>query len=776
MSDTTPAPGFFDGLGDRVIVRDRTAGALEVLRLRPDLTADAAFEPNVRARIQQLAALQHPGLARVRHVGRLAAPDNRLAIVSDLADGLRLSEILQAIEQMSLPLHTNAALFLLRQLVSAVACLHGAGPDISHGALAPERLVVSSTGRLVVVEHVLGSALPHVPHPQPPRVWKDLRVALPANEEPPFGRRADVLQVGLCGLALVLGRPLRLDEYPLQLRELLDRATESTVTGDRRPLRAPLRAWLERAMEAGQPAEAPWTIDEARRALDSLLAADGYLATPTGLASLLESVKRYFAGSDLDPAKAPSTDAPAKPPAESAQPAAPTPQPPRMTPSPQPDAPSAAPPSASARLAQTPPAATPPAASLQSAPAAPMRSPLSAAAPPAGVARLRLVSPPQTPALLSSAPRPASLAAPREAVARTEGSLAVATPLGVPPETVPDDSFAPEAGVSFPPDEPEPEPIVSAPALPPPPRPPSGAVPVAIASPRAGSGAVPVAEPLAEPVAEPIAASLARESLAELVHTRPGSSGHRASSGAARSSRSMFGADPDRVPGHAGRSTVPLKLAGAAGFVIVLAAAGWFVLGSGKTAGKDTPAPAPRRAPVTTSAPKPAQAEATPPAAQAPARVPGGSELLPASMAGAAAAAEDAGSLQIESPFPLEVFEDGVRLGSTDAPIVLAAGRHQLDLVNRDYAFRGRQVVDVRPGRAVRVAAKLPTGLANINASPWAEVWIDGERAGDTPLGNLSLTIGPHHVVFRHPQLGEQTRTLVVREGSPTRLSVEMQQ
>ncbi|HOC18109.1 MAG TPA: hypothetical protein PKK95_07565 [Vicinamibacterales bacterium] len=761
MSDTTPAPGFFDGLGDRVIVRDRTAGALEVLRLRTDLTADAAFEPKVRARVQQLAALQHQGLARVRHVGRLAAPDNRLAIVSDLADGLRLSEILQATEQMSLPLHTNAALFLLRQLVSAVACLHGAGPDVSHGALAPERLVVSSTGRLVVVEHVLGSALPHLPHPQPPRVWKDLRVALPPNEEPPFGRRADVLQVGLCGLALVLGRPLRLEEYPLQLRELLDRATESTVTGDRRPLRAPLRSWLERAMEAAEPAEAPWTIDEARRALDSLLAADGYLATPTGLSTLLESVKRYFAGSDLDPAKAASPEAAPKPPAETGRAHLASPAPP--------------PPPASAQSPQPAPTVAPPAAPVQPPPAASVQPPPAPAppAPVAPVARLRLVSPPQAPSPLSPAPWSGSLQAPRDAGAvRTEGSLAVATPLAVPPEAAPDDSFAPEAGVSFPPDEPEPEPIVSAPALPPPPpRAASGAVPVAAPTLPAGSGAVPVAEP----VAEPIAASLARESLAELVHTRPGS-GHRASSGSIRPSRSMFGAEPDRgVSSHSGGSSLPLKLGGAAGMLIALAAAGWFIFGSGKAPEKGATAPE-RRTAVTAPAPKPAAPEPAAPVEPAPARVPGGSEVLPASMAGAAAAAEEAGSLQIESPFALEVFEDGVRLGTTDAPIVLAAGRHQIDLVNRDYAFRGRQAVEVRPGRATRVAAKLPTGLANINAAPWAEVWIDGVRAGETPLGNLSLTIGPHGVVFRHPQLGEQKRTLVVTEGAATRLSVEMQQ
>jgi hypothetical protein len=482
------------------------------------------------------------------------------------------------------------------------------------------------------------------------------------------------------------------------------------VTGDRRPLRAPLRAWLERTMEAGEPADAPWTIDEARHALDALLASDGYLATPTGLTTLLQGVKRYFAGSDLD--------APA------------------------------------------------------SAPPAPSPS------------HLRLVPPAPAPE-----PQPATtwlppLAAARDLVAaRTEGALAVATAFPAVADR-PDESFAPEAGVSFPPDEPEPEPIVAAPPLPPPPaRPASGAVPVAVADlSMQGSGAVPVAGPLADSLAAPprpvsgsTAASIARDSLADLVHTRPGrtegSGAHRVASGSVRATHSMFDSD-DMLSRHAGKSSLPLKLAGAAGLVGALAVGGWLIFGGSPAAEKPSdrtrqsdvqaqPAAPPAAAPV-------AEASVTP--------APAGRETLPASLAGAAAAAEEAGSLQLETPFQLEVFEEGVRLGTSDAPIVLAAGRHQLELANLDYAFRGRQVVDVRPGRGTRVTARLPSGLANINATPWAEVWIDGTRAGDTPLGNLSLTIGPHEVVFRHPQLGEQTRTLVVTAGAATRLSVEMQQ
>ena len=68
----------------------------------------------------------------------------------------------------------------------------------------------------------------------------------------------------------------------------------------------------------------------------------------------------------------------------------------------------------------------------------------------------------------------------------------------------------------------------------------------------------------------------------------------------------------------------------------------------------------------------------------------------------------------------------------------------------------------------------LPKGTAHLNATPWAEVWVDGEKVGETPLGNLALTIGPHEIVFKHPDLGEQAHAATVTANAPLRLSVDL--
>jgi hypothetical protein len=53
-------------------------------------------------------------------------------------------------------------------------------------------------------------------------------------------------------------------------------------------------------------------------------------------------------------------------------------------------------------------------------------------------------------------------------------------------------------------------------------------------------------------------------------------------------------------------------------------------------------------------------------------------------------------------------------------------------------------------------------------------VSIDGESIGDTPIGNFPLTVGPHEVLFRNAELGEQRRVITVTMRSPVRLSVDL--
>lgn len=135
------------------------------------------------------------------------------------------------------------------------------------------------------------------------------------------------------------------------------------------------------------------------------------------------------------------------------------------------------------------------------------------------------------------------------------------------------------------------------------------------------------------------------------------------------------------------------------------------------------------------------------------------------------------GWMTVAVPTPLRVFDNGRFVGASgESPIALSAGAHQLEFVNDELGLRVPQRVVVQAGKTIAVTPQLPRGLLAINAQPWAEVWLNGERAGETPIGNLSRPVGQYEVVLRHPELGERNARVRVTSDTTTRLNVDMRQ
>jgi hypothetical protein len=134
-----------------------------------------------------------------------------------------------------------------------------------------------------------------------------------------------------------------------------------------------------------------------------------------------------------------------------------------------------------------------------------------------------------------------------------------------------------------------------------------------------------------------------------------------------------------------------------------------------------------------------------------------------------------AGLLAVAAPVPMHVYRDGRLIGTTEAEtIMLPAGTHDLLFENVDVGYRVRRSVTVQAGRRSSTRIEAPNGTLSINAVPWAEVWVDKERVGDTPIGNLQAAVGQREVVFRHPQLGERRTTVLVTLKGPVRVSMDM--
>ncbi len=734
VSASAPQPvAFADGLGERRHLVDPTGNEKwELLCLRQELAEVPSFEFALRERVSRLSSFRHAYYGRVRAIERLTDREKTLAVVSDMTPGVRLSDLLARTDERKLGLDINTALCLIRQLVPAVAILHETARDVAHGALGPERLVVTSNARLVVVEYALGAALEQLRFSQE-RYWHDLRIALPRTVGlPRFDQRADVTQIGIVALSLILGRPLKDDEYPARIGDVVASTWALSSRGGYEPLPAGLRAWLGRALQL-DARNAFASALEARTELDKVLGDSDYLALPGSLEAFLG---RYH---ESEGARARVQDVRApEPPREIkdvSREAKDRPREVKDTP----------------REVKDPPPAPPPAFEVQSFAEAikPQRSPTPV--PPAQSAT------PKAGAPLSTPPRP------------------VAPPAPVPRAVPPPFEMASFGGVSTD------VPVDETPAWK---RPMALAIAAAVILVAAGGWFFGRGDVGAAPEA-------AQTGTLVLTTNPPGA--RAIVDGEAR------GATPITLSLSPGAHTVELMGAGTPRTIPVTI-----------TAGAETAQYIELPATPVAAAVGELRVRTDPPGARVSIDgVPRGvsptlvSDLAPgehsvllesdlgavrqvvtveagttASLVVPLAAAEGApvsGWVSVSSPIEVQLLEGDRLIGtSLSERIMVSAGRHEITFVNEALGFRLARTVQVGPGKVAAVALEIPQGTVAINAQPWAEVWIDGEKSGETPLGNLSLRIGAHSVLFRHPELGEQQHTVVVKAGVVTRLSVDM--
>jgi hypothetical protein len=130
------------------------------------------------------------------------------------------------------------------------------------------------------------------------------------------------------------------------------------------------------------------------------------------------------------------------------------------------------------------------------------------------------------------------------------------------------------------------------------------------------------------------------------------------------------------------------------------------------------------------------------------------------------------GWLAVFAPIVLDIAENGSSIGTTEqSRLMLPPGKHTLTLSNKELGYSTVQDVDIEAG-AVKSVNLEPKGTASLNAAPWAEVWLDGQKLGDTPLTS-SVTLGLHEFVFKHPQKGERRVSATIKAGAPSPVSVD---
>jgi len=221
-------------------------GPLELLRVRPDFAFVPEFESRLRARLERLASFTHPGFAIARSVNHLDDGEG-LTVVSAHVPGTRLSELFPHGRPHS-GMHPTLARWIVGELTAALAALHWQAPDLAHGLVAPDRIVITADRHVVVTDYLFADAV-NAMHLPPERLWTEFGVApAPGTDLGTLGQRGDVVQLAYICLSLVLGRRVTPEECGRQRLRVLD---ECTSACDRQSPGSgrPLRSWIEQALD-----------------------------------------------------------------------------------------------------------------------------------------------------------------------------------------------------------------------------------------------------------------------------------------------------------------------------------------------------------------------------------------------------------------------------------------------------------------------------------------------------------------------------------------------
>ena len=641
--------------------------SLELLRFYPSLTAIAGFEDALHERVRQVGRIPDHAFPLIVAVERLEG-DGALALVSTHTPGKRLSTFFDKPGPRR-GLNPAFVAGIVTQVIQALTVLQSKGDGITHSALTPDRVVVTTGGRICVIEHVLGLALRQL-NLSASQLWREFGLVTPPGPdgEPYLDARTDVFQLGVLALEMLLGRrlsPLDLkDRLPDLLDQWSDAAARAGMASDR------LRQWLERALQLGSRGYATaadafadlrdMPSESTASAFDSLPMAD---VEPIGKRSLQPA--RLATGQDSSMANSPMANGSV--PEEYA------------------------------------------AASLANTVGNTVGNTVISTVTNAGHANAGLTSAGNINSgnTVANSPLPA-----RPALVPTDGRWA--------------DAFLPEVKTApvpvrqreTPAEPPLPEPAPVAPAaktVTPPPAAKNGARSVAASTAASGS---PLKRTFKAPLVSPwIAAALGVVALLEGVVIT-----------------AMLMRQPTGGASSSVSTPVPQNVAG-----------------------PTTPPPA--SAPVAPIV-APDQKPAVPPASlDDPIK--------------AAQGKQRNGGVRLNTPIDLSVLQGDKVLGNSGAgPIIAPAGTYSLELVNASLGVKLRQPITFRQGEITKLDVVIPPGRLSVNAQPWANFSIDGQARGETPQANLSVPVGEHEIVFRHPDLGEKRVNVVVRADQPARASV----
>jgi hypothetical protein len=132
------------------------------------------------------------------------------------------------------------------------------------------------------------------------------------------------------------------------------------------------------------------------------------------------------------------------------------------------------------------------------------------------------------------------------------------------------------------------------------------------------------------------------------------------------------------------------------------------------------------------------------------------------------------GFVHVSAPFELVITRNGQRVRLNEQnQLLLPPGTHRLRFENVDLAFSEERVIEVSPGATTRLAIVPPATTLTVTATQPSEVFLNGERVGETSLVRHALPLGTHELLVRSLSTGVERRTTLTATTEPQTVDID---
>jgi hypothetical protein len=126
------------------------------------------------------------------------------------------------------------------------------------------------------------------------------------------------------------------------------------------------------------------------------------------------------------------------------------------------------------------------------------------------------------------------------------------------------------------------------------------------------------------------------------------------------------------------------------------------------------------------------------------------------------------GKLNIMTLKDVSISIDGKQEGNGSISIFVAPGTHTIKLTSKSKMINYTTTIKVESDGEVTKTIMLKKGKLSVSIKPWADVYINGSRIGQTPFPPKELYEGSYNLTFKNPKYETFTKTVKIKADKTT--------